>query len=248
MNDLRDWLHSHSVPLSGPDPALPESDLAPLLDMLRPARLVGLGEASHGGSDFFRLKHRIIAGLSRDPSGLGHVLFESPLPRSLQTQAWVHGGVGSIDEALMGLGFQIWWTQEVAELLEWLRSSAPHTELVGIDIQDPDRAVDALDCPQLGLTSLTAGSWHDSTPAERRALVSGMVGLDTPMARNIRRWVDMANAADGGHDVRERAMAEHALEALGSTEGRSVLWAHNGHVSRGGMAGWDLSSMRTQTP
>ena len=37
-------------------------------------------------------------------------------------------------------------------------------------------------------------------------------------------------------------MAQHVLEGM-ADEGRSVLWAHNGHVSRGGMTGWDLPSM-----
>ena len=55
-----DWVSTAAIPIAGADPSLNYDDLTPLKDLIGSARIVGLGEATHGTSEFFRMKHRII--------------------------------------------------------------------------------------------------------------------------------------------------------------------------------------------
>src|SRR2546425_204869 len=69
-------LRAHAIPLAGVDPAVPDDDLAPLLERLAGARLVGLGEATHGDHESFQFRSRLVQTLVRR-RGLGAVLFEA---------------------------------------------------------------------------------------------------------------------------------------------------------------------------
>jgi erythromycin esterase-like protein len=65
-DDITRWLTEHANPLSSLTPGVPTEDMKPLGDVLRGTRIVGLGESTHGTSEFFRLKHRIVEFLVRE--------------------------------------------------------------------------------------------------------------------------------------------------------------------------------------
>lgn len=54
------WLKQTAKPLATVDPAAKDDDLAVLDPMVGGASIVGLGEATHGSSEFFRMKHRLL--------------------------------------------------------------------------------------------------------------------------------------------------------------------------------------------
>ena len=54
------WMRSAAHPLSAIAPGNGFADLRPLDELIGNARVVGLGEAAHGVSEFFTLKHRLI--------------------------------------------------------------------------------------------------------------------------------------------------------------------------------------------
>src|SRR5919108_5070177 len=111
-------LRAHAIPLAGTDPELAEDDLAPLLGRLAGARLVGLGEATHGDHESFQLKRRLIQALVRQ-RGFTVVLFERG---PAEMDAYDRYVTGASDTLPLGNELHPWRTEEVRDLSGWLRA------------------------------------------------------------------------------------------------------------------------------
>jgi erythromycin esterase len=115
-------------------------ELEPLGDAIGQARIVGLGEATHGGSEFFSLKDRIFRFLVEK---LAFTVFamEASWDNSLALERYVTTGTGDVRVALSST-FAVWDNQEVLDLIEWMRAynvtrgNRPELHFVGIDMQD----------------------------------------------------------------------------------------------------------------
>ena len=64
-----EWIRRNAIPLKTVEAGNGFDDITPLEHIVGDARVVALGEATHGTREFFQLKHRIIE-FSRDPDGL----------------------------------------------------------------------------------------------------------------------------------------------------------------------------------
>ena len=64
--EIASWLRDHALPFTIVEPGSDPSDLAALEDIVGDARIVALGEATHGTREFFQIKHRILEYLVRD--------------------------------------------------------------------------------------------------------------------------------------------------------------------------------------
>ena len=87
----------------------------------RRARLVALGEATHGTREFFQLKHRMLEFLV---SELGFTVFgiEATMPEAFDVNEFVLTGKGDPARALAGMYFWTWDTEEVLEMIRWMRN------------------------------------------------------------------------------------------------------------------------------
>ena len=143
----RAWIDAHAIPVATADPSAPLDDLRPLLAHLQGARVVGLGECTHGTREAFQLKHRLTQ-LLMDELGFTAFAIEASLPATLPLGAWIAGGEGDRDRLVAGMGFWTWSTEEVAAMAQWMRGAHPGTAASptwwGIDMQDPAAAVRVL--------------------------------------------------------------------------------------------------------
>jgi len=114
-------------------PLRDDSDLDPLMERIGDARIVLLGEASHGTSDFYTWRDRISRRLITE-KGFDFIAVEGDWPDCYLLNRYVKGRPSGGDSARDVLrGFDRWPTwmwanEEVVELAEWLRS---HNE--GVD-------------------------------------------------------------------------------------------------------------------
>ncbi|MEK6322939.1 MAG: erythromycin esterase family protein [Acidobacteriota bacterium] len=135
------WLRAHAVPLAGASPEIGLSDLEPLRRIVGDARVVLLGQATHGTREFFQLGHRIIEYLVTR-MGFRVLMIEAFWSRGLPVNDYLLSDRSSVDTALAGLGMWIWDTYEVRDLLTWLheynRGVPDHGKVrfYGIDMQD----------------------------------------------------------------------------------------------------------------
>ncbi|MFC8721069.1 erythromycin esterase family protein, partial [Kitasatospora sp. NPDC057198] len=148
--ELDGWLARHARPLHALAPGAPTGDLRPLGAALDGVRVVGLGEATHGTRELFRLKHRLLEFLVAE-LGFTALALEAPAAPADTVDAYVRTGAGDAARALEGLGFWIWRTRELLDVVEWLREwnrgrpPARQVRFAGIDPQRCGPSVDALD-------------------------------------------------------------------------------------------------------
>jgi erythromycin esterase len=59
------WLKANAIPFDTTEPNHSFEDLMPLKTIIGDARIVALGEATHGTHEFFQMKHRMLEFWSR---------------------------------------------------------------------------------------------------------------------------------------------------------------------------------------
>jgi protein-L-isoaspartate(D-aspartate) O-methyltransferase len=101
---------------------LESADLAPLLDRIGDARLVLLGEASHGTSEFYRMRARITRELI-EKRGFHFVAVEADWPDAAEIDAYVRRDLSSRPHRKPFQRFPrwMWANEEVLEFVHWLR-------------------------------------------------------------------------------------------------------------------------------
>lgn len=130
------------------DPAL-DDDLAAFTPALRDANVIALGEATHGTHEFFAFKHRMVRWLV-ERRGFRAFLMEASVMDVTALDDWVRG-VGADDAIteLMGRHLALVWnTEEVRDLLVWMRAfnRAHPDDPVRFLGFDPQLATPSSDC------------------------------------------------------------------------------------------------------
>lgn len=138
----RAWLRSRAVPLG----SLETPSMEPFGAVVGDARVVSLGEGTHGTREFFRLKHRLIEHMV-ERMGFSVVMLEANQLQTERVNRYVLRGEGTAREAMSGL-FKVLQTEEVLAMVEWVRawnaSGKRPVEVVGYDMQDPRLPIDSV--------------------------------------------------------------------------------------------------------
>jgi erythromycin esterase len=116
-----EWVQKKAIPLAGVEPGTGFADLAALGALVGSASLVGLGEATHGSHEFFRLKHRLLEYLVVE-KGFTGLAVEAPASEARRVNDYVLHGRGSAAAALAGLRYWSWDSEELLALVEWMRA------------------------------------------------------------------------------------------------------------------------------
>ncbi|KPK16008.1 MAG: protein-L-isoaspartate O-methyltransferase [Myxococcales bacterium SG8_38] len=135
-----------------PFAAIDDVELGPLLDQIGDARVVLLGEATHGTSEFYRMRTRITTELVLR-RGFDVVAIEGDWPDAARIDHHIRDLDYPIREEPIFTRFPTWmWrNREVVELIAWLKS---HNELIddsrrrvgfcGLDLYSLYKSIDAV--------------------------------------------------------------------------------------------------------
>ncbi|MFF4129253.1 erythromycin esterase family protein [Microbispora rosea] len=271
-DQVTQWLKARAIPLNGLTPGAGTADLAPLRAALDGVRVVGLGEATHGSREFFLIRHRLLEFLVED-LGFTTLAVEASASASRAVDDYVQGGSGDPVEALAGLGFWTLHTAEMLATVEWLRdhnrTAARKVRFAGIDPQHPAASLDALRthlgdaAPDLlgPLAPLAGKRLGVGPPLDRRIeadarraeeFLTGLSASDeaSAHARIVRQSADLASRPlrhpDPAQTVsvaRDRHLADNVDLLLADPDAKVALWAHNGHVMKGGHSGGSVPAM-----
>ena len=146
------WLHRSSYPIHTVDAAEPDSnaadeDLSAFQNLVGDAKIIALGESTHGSSEFFRLKHRLLE-YSVKKLGVRVFALEDHQLIVENVNKYVLGGAGTARSCMYGL-FSVWQNEEVFNMIKWARNyNDQHpddkVEFVGFDIQNINPPMDSL--------------------------------------------------------------------------------------------------------
>lgn len=145
-DELQRWLKESALPLRSLDVEACDNDLEPLRHVLDDVRVLGMGEATHGTAEFFRLKHRLLGFLVRE-MGFTTLAMEASASAARAVDDYVVNGTGNAADALAGLGFWTWRTHEMLAVVEWMRAhnrTAPPERVVRFAGIDPQRCAHSL--------------------------------------------------------------------------------------------------------
>lgn len=235
---VKAWIRSHAVPLKSAEAGNGFEDLRPLAKLVGQARVVSLGEATHGTREFFQMKHRMLEYLV---SELGFTAFaiEANLPECQALNDYVLEGKGDPQKGLDGIYFWTWNTEEVLAMVEWMRrwnADPAHTRKVRfygfdnqyaavayqkvkarLDQEDPDLA--GWMGRELGALGVDGPAKPDAAKAKALREAAAELGrrLDAKAfdpflrrcARILEQKLDIELDAQGGGVARDLGMAEN---------------------------------------
>lgn len=145
---VRDALSRWAQPLGGT-----EADYDDLIDLIGDARVVMLGEASHGTHEFYAVRAEITKRLIAR-HGFDFVAIEGDWPDAYRVDRWVKGGPGDARAALEGFKrFPTWmWRNVPVEgFIRWLRAfndaradGDPRVGFYGLDVYSLHTSMDAV--------------------------------------------------------------------------------------------------------
>ncbi|WP_431157822.1 erythromycin esterase family protein [Winogradskyella poriferorum] len=142
---VNEWIIDNAVDIKTVEASTGFDDLVKLDEFVDNARIVSLGEPTHGNREVFQLKHRLVEYLVTQ-KGFNIFALECPFGEAFDVNRYVLDGIGDPKKALAGIYYWTWDTKELLELLKWMRSynanpnNVKKVKFYGFDTQDPERA------------------------------------------------------------------------------------------------------------
>ena len=144
-------LREAATPLTGTEEA---SDVAAIVERIGDARIVLLGEASHGTHEFYALRAAVTRRLI-ETRGFRAVTIEGDWPDSRRVDRYVRGGSDDADASAALAGFRrfpqwMWRNTVVRDFVSWLRArnvklpSREHCGFYGLDLYSLHASIDAV--------------------------------------------------------------------------------------------------------
>ena len=234
-------------------------DLDILRQLVGECRAVGLRENTHGTSEVFKMKDRIIRYLAEN-CGFDIFALEANMPECYQLNNYTVGGIDNPIRLLIGIYMWPWRTHEMLNMIEWMKAfnaSEPRITFTGVDMQNYNG-------PILQLQTIFEKNPSDKNLVEKikdklHRIYPRPFQIDGKLAEDIdsdleelktrieaknrppmqRAWalqnIDLLHqflSQKEDPDWRDRGMADNLLWILRNNPGsKAVVWAHNGHIN-----------------
>ena len=118
--ESRKWVESNAIQLKSTDQYSEFDDLRQLDFLFAKPRIIALGDPAHGTREFLQFKHRVFRHLVEN-HGVRLIGIESSFATCLSIDEYIKSGTGNPKELIKAQGNWAWNTEEVLELVEWMR-------------------------------------------------------------------------------------------------------------------------------
>lgn len=141
------WIRDTAIPFQSVQAESGFDDLRPLAQLIGKARIVALGEPTHGSREVFQMKHRLLEYLA---SEMGFTIFsiEASMPEAYALDDYVLHGQGNPRALIGGMHFWTWNTEEVLSMVDWMRrfnaAGKGPVHFTGFDMQSLNAPVENL--------------------------------------------------------------------------------------------------------
>jgi erythromycin esterase len=231
---IKAFLHDAALPVATLEPGKGTSDLAPLKKMIGDAHIVAIGEAVHGASEYWLLRHRLIEFLTTE-LGFTAVALEAGWSDAIGIDDYVTTGRGDPLKAIADLYGWSPNTDENLAMLRWMRrynQDPAHTKKLrfrGCDVYEFSHAVPALatyldrvDPPLASrareilapVADVSAeGSYPRLSPAEQEKTRQGIRDILASFESNRAKWSARTSESAWG-TARQHARMVQRIEAV----------------------------------
>lgn len=258
------WLKQNIYPLRTFEPdSSSNDDLKILKKLIGNSKVVALGENTHGSSEIFKMKHRIIKYLTEN-DGFNIFSIEANMPEAYQLNDYIIDGKGNPTDLIKGMYFWTWRTQEVLNMVEWMKNHNKADDKIyftGFDMQYYFRAIQELSDTfkdqtkiQNVITELktTLDAINKESKYSRQTIVSQENKKKIAKQLNsLRNFINSSNYQESkknwlsqnvriieqymDSNSRDKYMAENLLWIKSQNpNSKIVAWAHNAHIKKTG--------------
>lgn len=211
-------------------------------------RIIALGEATHGNAEFQQLKLEVFQ-IMVENYGVRSFALEADYGCCETANRYIHGGEGTAAQAASALGFQIYQTDEMENLLSWMLaynenvSEGEDLRIYGFDMQRYDadyeyfiEMTDVLGSDTAELKKMwNNGTFNEDYTGEQRAEIikevkEALLENEKPETEQAVHFADillqnieLGNAMENmqaGMALRDRFMADNIMWILGQEEER----------------------------
>lgn len=232
-------------------PSIENADLAPLLNRIGDARIVLLGEATHGTSEFYRMRARISQELIKR-KGFTFVAIEGDWPDAARIDHYVRHFEYPQSEWTAFARFPrwMWRNNEVRSFVDWLRSdnegksAQKRTAFYGLDlyslytsIGEVLRYLDRIDPETAGLARHRYGCltpWQNDPAAYGHAALTGAYRIcERDVVHMLREILNKQNLYMGQDGERYNDLVHNARVVAGAERYYRIMYY-------GSRASWNL--------
>jgi erythromycin esterase len=232
--EIKAFLDDAALPLATLEPGKGTSDLAPLKKMIGDAHIVAIGEAVHGASEYWLLRHRLIELLTTE-LGFTAVALEAGWSDAIALDDYITTGRG---DPLKGIADLYGWyphTEENLALVRWMRrknqdpARPQKLRFRGCDVYEFGHAVPALTTyldkvdPQLASRARetlapvaevsSEGTYPRLLPAEQEKTRQGIRDILASFEANRAKWSARTSESAWG-TARQHARMVQRVEAV----------------------------------
>ena len=140
-------LEKYIYPLQSCEPnSTSFDDLEVLSELVGDSKVIALGEVTHGSSEIFKMKDRIVRYLATNED-FDIFSIEAGMPESYKLNEYIVDGESNARELISGMIFWIWNTYEMLNVVEWMRNfnqDEPKITYTGFDMQSYNGAITTL--------------------------------------------------------------------------------------------------------
>lgn len=183
-------LRKYVYPLRTFDPKEENSsDLNVLNRLIGESSVVALGENSHGSSEIYKMKERLIRYMAEN-MGFDIFSMEAYMPGAYQLNLFTQQGKSSPEKLIHDMGMWIWNTEEMLSLVNWMKAyNGPEHKITftGFDMQSADKSVEYLELTFKNDTqaSLLVGSIREAVKKVLSYTSIGSLQCDPVIAARI---------------------------------------------------------------
>ena len=238
-SSLVETLNEELVHLT-PDPGQWIDDQLHFLDAVSDHTIVGLGEATHGTSEFFKAKHEMLKYLV-EHHGFKIFAIEADFGESILINQAVLNSDKSQIETLMNtkMHFWTWRTTEVRDMLYWMceynvgKTEADKVQYWGVDCQfntyHPDMVIDNLETSSIPFISFAEGILNEASSAsENRFSGYTQNNFDTYL-ENIDALKDSVTKYEA--DITDAGLTLQLVEVIGQVS-EVIYYAEKNNVQK----------------
>lgn len=132
------WLKANIIPLKTHLPTESLANLAALDEVIGDAKVIGLGESTHGSREIFQIKHRLLKYLNATHN-FRIFSIEASMPEAYKINDFVLKNEGNPKDLITGMYFWTWRTKEVLAMVKWMQefneSNNEQIQFTGFDMQ-----------------------------------------------------------------------------------------------------------------